>query len=59
VADPGFYRETAETIRQTLAQLGGLQQGLLDADKPLTRQSLPADHPRCALVICLMLYRLY
>ncbi|MBF8299807.1 MAG: transporter ATPase [Acidobacteria bacterium] len=31
VADPGFYKETAETIRQTLARLDGLQQGLLDA----------------------------
>ena len=26
-----FYKETAETIHQTLARLDGLQQGLLDA----------------------------
>jgi len=31
VADPGFYKETAETIHQTLARLETLQQALLDA----------------------------
>jgi ATP-binding cassette subfamily F protein uup len=31
VADPGFYKETAEKIHQTLARLDELQQGLLDA----------------------------
>ena len=31
VADPGFYKETAETIHQTLARLETLQQSLLDA----------------------------
>ena len=31
VADPGFYKETAETIHQTLARLEALQQALLDA----------------------------
>jgi ATP-binding cassette subfamily F protein uup len=31
VASPGFYRETTETIHQTLARLDELQQQLLDA----------------------------
>ena len=31
VASPGFYKETAETIHQTLARLDELQQELLDA----------------------------
>ena len=31
VADPGFYKETAGTIHQTLARLEALQQALLDA----------------------------
>ena len=31
VADPGFYKETAATIHQTLARLDSLQQELLDA----------------------------
>lgn len=31
VASPGFYKETAETIHQTLARLDELQQALLDA----------------------------
>ena len=31
VAAPGFYKETAETIHQTLARLDALQQALLDA----------------------------
>jgi ABC transport system ATP-binding/permease protein len=31
VADPGFYKESAEKIHQTLARLNDLQQALLDA----------------------------
>ena len=31
VADPGFYKESAETIHRTLARLEALQQALLDA----------------------------
>ena len=31
VAAPGFYKETAETIHQTLARLAALEQALLDA----------------------------
>jgi ATP-binding cassette subfamily F protein uup len=31
VADPGFYKETAEVIHQTLARLAALEQELLDA----------------------------
>ena len=31
VADPGFYRETAETIHRTLARLETLEQAVLDA----------------------------
>jgi ATP-binding cassette subfamily F protein uup len=30
VADPGFYKESAETIHQTLARLDTLQQSILD-----------------------------
>ncbi len=31
VAAPGFYKDTAETIHQTLARLAALEQALLDA----------------------------
>ena len=31
VADPGFYKETAEAIHQTLARIAALEQELLDA----------------------------
>jgi ATP-binding cassette subfamily F protein uup len=30
IADPGFYKESSETIRETLARLDTLQQSILD-----------------------------